>query len=112
MIGRKVRSPWGETGTAVRWEPLSPAMCDVLVRHGDGQEVWHASHTLRPTDGFGQLPSRAEARKVARNKARSQLRAIRAQHVRDFNEPWPGAEFAKTIIGRAIDGALADLDQQ
>jgi hypothetical protein len=41
-----------------------------------------------------------------------QLHNIRAQHVRDFAKPWPGAEVGKTILGQALDGAILDLTEK
>lgn len=43
MIGRRVRSFWGDLGVVVRWEPLTAAMTDALVlfeedKHSRG--VW------------------------------------------------------------------------
>jgi len=77
MTGRKVRSlTTGETGIIARWEPLGSAMCDCLVQQDDGEQVWHASHTLRPTDDLGPLRSRGEAIDKAERKMRMSLDAI------------------------------------
>ncbi len=108
VFGRTVVSAWGEYGEIVVWEPLSSAMCDTRVRIGDN-EVWFAMADLRPTDGLGPLPSRTEAREEARLEAIRSLEAIREQHVRDFDKPWPGCEYGKVIVGCVIDAALTDL---
>ena len=112
MIGRKVESPWHRlyNGIVVRWEPLGTAMCDVLVRREDGSEAWYSSTDLRPVDQPSiPLSSRLDAQEQARLAALASLRAIRAQHVRDFNAPWHGMEHGKAIVGQAIDAAIAEL---
>lgn len=111
MIGRKVQSSWHNVrGTVVRWEPLSAALCDVLIQREDGRNIWLASTDCKPTDGRGPLPSRADARERARTQTLAQLNAIRAQFVEEFRTvPWPGTEFGKGHFGRALDGAIADV---
>ena len=94
----------------MKWEPLGAAMCDALVRFDDGREVWHGSSGLRPIDGLGDLPSRKTAQDVARHRAVADLKAIRAQHIRDFNKPWPGCEFGKAHFGMMVDNAIRDLE--
>lgn len=117
MIGRRVatrvyRNNVGgdETGVVVEWQPLGPALTDALVRFEDGYECWYGSHELKPVDGLGPLPSRAGAQKAADAVAVRQLRSIRAAHVRNFGEPWPGLEFGKVLFGQALDGALEELE--
>ena len=114
MIGRKVKTFWGKTGEVKDWKPLLHNMCDVLVKHdtepSPGYECWHASTDLRPIDDLGPLPSRKEAREAARVESIRTLKAIRAQHVRDFHEPWPGLEFGKAILGKSIDAAITQLE--
>jgi len=110
MVGRKVKSTWGRTGEVVKWEPLGAGMTDTLVQHDDGL-CWHASHSLKPIDDLGPLPSRREAQEAARVQALDSLRAIRADHVANFNKPWPGCEHGKAILGRAIDGAIKELSR-
>lgn len=113
MVGRKVKSTWyGFTGTVTFWNPYNSASCDVLVRKDDGQECWYASESLAPADDLGPLPSRAEAREQNRRETLAQLEAIRAQHVADFAHPWPGAEFGKVIVGRALDGAIEEVSKR
>lgn len=112
MIGRVVSSAWhGLTrGEIIQREPHLAAMCDVLVRDDSGRLCWYASHALTPIDGLGPLPSRREAQETRRLEMVAQLETIRAQHVAACapgGERWPGCEFAKVIIGKAIDGALA-----
>ena len=108
VIGRRVKAR-GEAGVVTVWKPLGASMCDVLILFDDGRICWFASHELHPIDGDGPLPLRREAQEQARITAIASLREIRRQHVRDFRNPWPGAEHGKVIVGRAIDGALADL---
>jgi hypothetical protein len=114
MIGRKVKTFWGETGEVIDWKPLQYNMCDVTVKHDlkpyPGYVCTHGSTSLRPIDGLGPLPSRAEAREAARVETLRSLKTIRAQHVRDFYKPWPGLEFGKAILGKSIDNAIAELE--
>lgn len=109
MIGRKV-TVRGRPGIVARWEPLASGMCDALIDHTDGRSCWYASHELRPIDDLGPLPDRHEVRRVADAQALTQLQTIRARHVAGFARPWPGCEHGKTIIGRAVDGALEALE--
>lgn len=107
---RLVKSDWHRTrGEVIEWEPLSAAMCDTLVRDENGRECWYGSGDLKPDDGWGPLPSRAEAREQARTKAATQLEAMRAQLIAEWHKPWPGAEHGKALVGMMIDGAIADL---
>ena len=111
MIGRRVKPFQGDPGEVVKWEPLGAAMCDVLVRAYDGRECWHASHGCRPIADLGDLPSRRAAQRRADARALTSLKEIRAQHVRDFDKPWPGCEFGKGHFGMMVDGASADLEK-
>jgi len=111
MIGRRVKPFQGDPGEIVKWEPLGSGMCDVLVRVDDGRECWYASHGCRPIDDLGDLPSRREAQEYARDESLRSLKVIRAQHVRDFNKPWPGCEFGKGHFGMMVDGAVSDLEK-
>lgn len=105
MIGRVTNE-----GTIIQWEPYGAAMCDALVQSTDGRLCWHASYALKPIDGLGPLPDRREAQEKRRLEMLASLEAIRAQHVARFrSERWPGCEFAKAIIGKALDGAIAKL---
>lgn len=114
MIGRRVQAFWGEVGTVVRWEPLSAAMHDTLVRYDYGEECWYASHTLKPIDGQGPLPSRQEAQEKARQESLTSLRKIRQQLVDEIKDgkPWPGIEFGKGHLGQAIDSAIKELEKK
>ena len=115
MIGRRVR-PAGESreGVVAEWEPYGAAMCDSKVEFDDGSVCWYGSSSLRPVDGMGPLPSREEACLVADELALVQLRAIRADLVREVKEhkPWPFCEFGKALVGRGIDGAIADVERR
>jgi hypothetical protein len=112
MIGRRVRSWRGETGTVIKWEPLGAGMCDCLVAQNDGHEVWHSSTSLRPIDDKGALPSRRTAQVQADVQALASLWSIRADHVAKFHEPWPSCEHGKAIIGQALDGAIAEVQRR
>jgi hypothetical protein len=37
------------------------------------------------------------------------LEKIRELHVQDWDRPWPGANFGKVLVGRAINAALAEF---
>lgn len=112
MVGRRVRH-WSEGhGTVTRWEPLLAAMTDTLVRLDSGREMWFSSSELKPADGRGPLPSRKDAREKADAEGLTSLRRIRAQHVLEFDKPWPGAEHGKAIVGRAIDRAIKEVEMR
>jgi hypothetical protein len=112
VIGRRVKTFWGETGVVVQWEPLLHSMTDALVRHDDGRLCWHASHSFQPIDDGGPLPSRAQALDEGRQAALDNLKIVRAQHVAEVlsHKPWPGMEFGKAHVGQMIDGAIASLE--
>lgn len=117
MVGRRVKPLMDpRVGEVIRWEPLSEGMCDALVRFEDGFECWHASHSLRPAPGDLlegiPLPSRQEAREDNDRRMLAQLEGIRANHVRDLYKPWPGAEFGKGHVGKALDGAIQEVKQR
>jgi hypothetical protein len=113
MIGRKVHTGYhGTTGTVVQWEPLGAGMTDILVEHDDGSLCWYGSGGCRPIDGRGALPSRQAAREAADHKALIQLQKIREDLISEWHYPWPGAEHGKAIIGKAIDGAIADVKER
>jgi len=70
-----------------------------------------------PTSG----PECAECHHIAQNMAQREalnapivasLREIRAVHVREWNQRWPGCEFGKALVGIMIDGAIADLSEE
>jgi hypothetical protein len=109
VLGRRVKPLWSPVGVVVRWEPLSAAMTDALVLADDGSESWHASYTLVPVDGLGLLPTRRAARERADAARLAQLRSIRMGLVCGLREPWPGCEFGKVHLGRALDAAIADI---
>lgn len=112
MIGRRVASAWDRVeGIVAQWNPLISGACDTVVTRDDGSQIAIASRMLKPADGKGPLPCAIEVRKQARRAQAAQLREIQAQFKRDFRKPWPGAEFGKVLIGRAIDGALKDSEK-
>lgn len=113
MIGRRVKSVWGETGTVIKWEPLSYGMCDTLIRQDNGKEIWFSSTDLRPIDNLGLLPSRSTKREVERHRAIASLKSIKEKFINeDWNKPWPGCEFAKAIIGNTINNAIKELERK
>lgn len=111
IVGRRVKSAWHRIrGVIVEWEPLGASPCDALVRNDDdGRMVWCPSRDLEPDDGWGPLPSRAEAQARSRDEITAHLEWSRAQLIAEWHRPWPGAEFGKTLIGQSIDNALAEL---
>lgn len=115
MIGRRVRDRYdaaaGE-GTVTKWDPLGASMCDALVQFDNGRECAFSSRQLDPVDGKGPLPSRDVARRKADEESLRSLQEIRAQHVRDFRKPWPGAEFGKVHVGQMLDGAIAEVKER
>lgn len=112
MIGRRVRSWCGATGTVLRWEPLSAAMTDTLLREESGRECWYSSHQLRPIDDLGPLPSRDAAQREADASALASLEKCRADLVRDWHKRWYGLEHGKAIVGRSIVGAIEDIKRR
>lgn len=112
MVGRRVRAPYHKIeGVVLRWEPLGAALCDVLVRDDAGRECWIGSGDARPADDRGPLPTRAAAIRAAAERAERDLTQIRADLVTEIRTgaAWPGAEHGKAILGRAVDGALAEV---
>lgn len=112
MIGRHVSSAWYGLvdGVIERWEPLGCAATDVLVRDvTSGSLCWYASHSFTPIDGLGPLPSRSEAQLQRDHEIATSLQTIRDGLIADWCKPWPGAEHGKAIIGRSLDGAIADV---
>lgn len=114
MIGRRVRTFWGQTGVVEKWEPLGAAMSDALVRRDDGTACWYGSSDLRPVDDGGPLPVRSKVREKARLESLASLREIRAQLVTEIRSyvKWPGCEFGKALLGRSIDRAIAELEDE
>lgn len=111
MVGRKVKIlGYGQVGTVIRWTPLSEASSDILLRLENGVEHYANSEDAVPLDDLGPLPSRKEAQEKARLEALEHLEGIRARHVNDFGRSWPGAEFGKAIVGKALMGALESLN--
>lgn len=109
MIGRKVQSKWQRIqGVVIKWEPLGAALCDVLVQRDEGGPIWVASSELEPMDDLGPLPLREEARKQNNHCMLAYLRNIRGRLVNELKNPWPGNEFGKSIIGKALDNAIGD----
>lgn len=109
QVGRRVRILWPEgEGVIARWTPLARTMCDALVRRTDGRECFYSSRDLRPIDGLGPLPSRAEFR--ARNDAEglASLRRILRDHVAKHlsGEHWQGCDFGRAQVGNMILEAI------
>lgn len=112
MIGRRVHHRYsGIRGVVVAWEPLGAGMTDTMVRGDDGRECWVDGDGLSPDDGMGGLPSRAAIRKSAAIETHQSLIAIRDRWTKE-REPWPGAEFGKVIVGRALEAAIAKAERE
>lgn len=75
--------------------------------------------------GLGHIPALwdrcAECHRIAESKRLraeanapriAQLEAIRAQLIAEWHWPWPGIEFGKVILGKSIDGAIAELRRE
>ena len=111
--GMRVRNVYRDEGIVVKHEPLSTGMCDILIRRDDGSEIWCASSDCRLVPGGEKLtPTRRELRRMADEEALVQLKAIREQHIAEWNKPWPGMEFCKTLFGRNVDDAIADVRER
>ena len=111
MIGSRVIHQSLGAGAVELYQPLSAALADVLVTFDNGSQCWIASHELQFETG-GDLPSRAAVRAEANSVALTQLEKIRAGLIDKWHEPWPGCGFAKVIVGRAINGAIADVQRR
>lgn len=83
--------PWcGENGVAIdRTLPPELQLCDECQRSCDEPEQPPAPKPIDP---------HVES-----------LRRILVQHIRDFNKPWPNMEFAKSMFGNMVLGALEEL---
>lgn len=53
--------------------------------------------------------SAARRQREANAPVIEQLKSILNRHMEGWYDPWPGAEFGKTIVGNAILGAIRDL---
>jgi hypothetical protein len=113
LVGRAVKVR-GQEGIVVEWEPLGAGMTDALVEHENGKRVWYASHEFRPIDGKGSLPTRETARREADALAAKQLRSIKEGFIREIerHEPWPGMEFGKGMLGKALNEAIEEVDKR
>ncbi len=109
MLGARVRVAGFGDGTIELWEPYGAGHTDTLVVADDGRRCWFASYALTAIDDKGPLVARRDALALRREEMTTSLAAIRARHVAEWRKAWPGAEHGKAIIGRAIDGALADV---
>lgn len=118
VVGRSViyrRWRTGETLFAVveKWEPLSHALCDALLRFEDGSLCWVGLSECRPAaTGESPLPDRRAAVEEAARRTRESLAAIFADHVRAHlaGERWRGCDFARALVGNAVARALKDAD--
>ena len=111
-VGAEVYCVWErQHGVVLKYDPFTGGMNDVVVRFEDGRKVWTSCHMLKRTDGAA-LPDHREVCKARDEQTLAQLQSIRAQHVRDFNKPWPGAEHGKAIVGMALDGAIKDVKRR
>jgi len=99
--------------TIEEWAPFGVALCDVRVRSGEGRVYWTSLHTLRPKDGV-PFPRRLEVSKMRDEEILVSLKKERAGLVEEIHSGrrWPGCEFGKAIIGRSIDGAIADVQRR
>ena len=70
-----------------------------VVKFGDGSTVF----TYPQDDKHPDVPRRQTSEQI-----KAQLLDSLRGHVKDWYKPWPGCEFAKTIIGNAIIGAARD----
>jgi hypothetical protein len=72
-------------------------------------------HTPTLGDSCAECDFIAQAQAKARRAAVNapiieQLKAIRAQHVREWHKPWPGVEFGKALFGMMLDKAIEELE--
>ena len=89
-------------------------LCGPCWAAATGPVFYCKEHSV-PTlgDSCAECDERAarKATRASKNaEAIAQLRSIRASLVAGWYKPWPGEEHAKALVGRAIDGAIADLE--
>ena len=109
MVEREVRDPYLGDAVVVEWEPLGAAGNDVLLRLANGREIWCVSHCLTPIGNLASmpLPDRADVRKAMAVERKKVLESIQKGIT---TEPWPGAEFGKVIISRALSNAIKECE--
>lgn len=99
--------------------PIAYRLCDTCAPHGDTLFHCHAGLGHPPTFSSvscGQCDDDA-ARKARIVEARApqlaELRKIREDLVTEVREGkrWLGLEWGKSILGRSIDAAIADLEK-
>lgn len=112
-IGRRITDAWNrETGRITDWSPLANGLCDVRIQRDDGSEVWLSMQACKPVDGKGPLPRRMEAVRLARAETFDSLERIRAKFIEETRtSKWPGAEWGKTLVAKALDGAITEVKQ-
>jgi len=94
-------------------EPSTGQLCEPCRAVNEGP-VFHCHVHPVPTLGLSCFEcdlehERGERRVAKTRESVARLLKIRAQLVRDFHKPWPGAEHGKALVGMMIDGAIADL---
>lgn len=106
--GDTIRDFWGDTYEIVRIEPnFVRNKPDYICRGANGNLVSVPAQNIRDEDMAAHRRKHEQALQIQR----TQLRAIRRGLVADWNEPWPGAEFGKGILGQAIDGAIECVER-
>jgi len=102
----------GQKASVLRYEPLCSGMCDTTIQLEDGSILAVGSREVKYPDGKPYFRDRLEVLREAHRDMLSSLRIIRDQHIRDFNRPWPGCNFAKAILGNAINGAISETESR
>lgn len=107
---------WCDGPFPARENALHPHVClaclggaDVLTRCA---RPGHELPTIGPVCAVCEHEAEVRARRIERNAPHlAQLRQIRAQHVADCHQPWPGMNFGKAQFGMMLDACIAELEE-
>jgi len=98
--------------------PLALRICRTCAPLGD--ILYHCTAGKNHLPTFSSLSCGQcdeNAARIVRVRARVEpeiesMRKMRADHIRDWNKPWPGMNFAKAIVGRMIDAVISDYEAE
>lgn len=114
MLGREVRDSYLGHAVVIKWEPLGASGNDVLLRLADGREIWSASQCLTPVGVLSSLPlpKRNEVRKAMSKERKNVLADIQKKLVQEAGKPWPGLEFGKVLMSKALENAIEETKHE
>lgn len=113
LVGTKVKVSYAPSriGEVIKYEPLSPAMTDCLLRFQDGKECWYASSDLLDLEN-NRLPSRQAIIALAEKESLEQLKQIKKGLIQEWNRPWHGMEFCKALFGKNLNSAIKEIESK